>query len=218
MRAPSSRTRKIAGFAAGPLAIVAAGAMVWQGSSAAFTASTEDAGNNWATGQIALTDNDSSAATFTASKLVPGATGTKCITVTATSNVNVVGTIHASVAELAGGTPAPDDFSDTLFLTMKYATPATGSPVSTDCANFPASGVTDVFTGPLSVLAATKTAATAAPAGTAAAATAQGPTVTEIVYMISYKFDATGLDQTQQNALMNKTTGAKLVWEMKAGA
>lgn len=211
MRAPSSRTRKIAGFAAGPLAIVAAGAMVWQGSSAAFTANTENAGNNWATGQIALTDNDAGAATFTAANLAPGATGARCITVTATSSVNVEGTLYASVSDLVDGSTAADDFSDVLLLTMRAASSSAAIPA--DCTGFPETGVTDVFSGPLSTLAATKTAAAPAPAGKAAA-----NATTAVVYKVSYEFNTAGLTQIQQNALMGKRTGAKLVWEMKAGA
>ena len=38
MRAPSSRTRRIVSLSAAPVAVLLAGAMVWQGSSAAFTA------------------------------------------------------------------------------------------------------------------------------------------------------------------------------------
>lgn len=46
MRAPSSRTRRIAALTTGPVAVLLAGALVWQGSNAAFSSSTRNAGNN----------------------------------------------------------------------------------------------------------------------------------------------------------------------------
>ena len=71
MKTPSSRTRAIAAFTAGPIAILIAGGMVWQGSQAAFTASTRNAGNSWSTGNVTLTDDDLGAAAFTVENIVP---------------------------------------------------------------------------------------------------------------------------------------------------
>ncbi|WP_411374091.1 TasA family protein [Arthrobacter sp. MPF02] len=211
MRAPSSRTRKIAGFAAGPLAVVAAGAMVWQGSSAAFTANTTSA-NNWTTGQIKLTDNDVQEATFNVAGLAPGDTGSRCITVTADSSVNVQGTIYASVKNLVNGTDSTKDFSDQLKLAMVTGGPSSGTgSVAADCSNFVAANNGVVFPSTaLSALAATTTApvsAGSAPKG-----------ITSVVYKVSYEFNTTGLTQEDQNALMGSTTGATLAWELKAGA
>ena len=66
MHPPTRRIRRIASLFAAPLAIVAAGLLVWQGSTAAFTAQTLSAGNNWETGSVALTDDDIGVARFTA--------------------------------------------------------------------------------------------------------------------------------------------------------
>jgi len=87
MKTPSARTRKIATFAAAPLAVLIAGGMVWQGSQAAFTASTRNAGSSWSTGNVVLTDDDLGAAAFTVENIVPGQTGQKCLVVTSQSNV-----------------------------------------------------------------------------------------------------------------------------------
>ncbi len=57
MNTPSTRTRRIATAAATPVAIVAAAALVWQSSYAAFTGTTRNSGNDWATGSVALTDD-----------------------------------------------------------------------------------------------------------------------------------------------------------------
>ncbi|GER22939.1 hypothetical protein NCCP1664_14350 [Zafaria cholistanensis] len=213
MRAPSSRTSKIVGFTAGPLAVLAAGAMVWQGSTAAFTANTSTA-NNWATGQITLTDNDVDGATFAVSGLAPGDTGAKCITVTATSTVNVTGNLYASVTGLTGGHDASSvDFSDRLMLKMEagsFSTPG-ATAANTDCSDFLKTG--DIFSrNALSTLAST-TATTPAGAGSA-----PGKQTTVVVYKVSYDFDTLGLTREQENALMGQSTGATLVWELKAGS
>ena len=61
--------------------------LVLRVSSAAFTATTENPDNSWATGQIALSDDDddtAASAMFDVSDMVPGDVVTKCITVTYT--------------------------------------------------------------------------------------------------------------------------------------
>ena len=96
--------------------LMGSGALVWQASSAAFTASTENAGNSWQSGKVVLTDNDSNTALFNASGLFPLATGTNCIEVeydgTVTSSVklyaeNLTGTLGTYLdfdVELGSGT------------------------------------------------------------------------------------------------------------------
>ena len=67
-----------------PLAILASGAMVYQASNAAFTATTNNGANNWTAGTVVLSDNDSNAALFNAGPIKPGTAngGSRCITVT----------------------------------------------------------------------------------------------------------------------------------------
>src|SRR3954470_270014 len=93
MRTPSARAGKIAAAAATPVAILAASALVWQSSYAAFSGTTRNSGNNWSTGSVALTDDDAGSARFQATNLVPEATDTKCIAVTA--NASVPGVVKA---------------------------------------------------------------------------------------------------------------------------
>lgn len=81
----SSRHGRTAAWIALPLAVVASGALIATASYAAFSASTDNAGNSWRTGAVALTDNDEGVALFDAEDLVPGSTGSNCITVTATT-------------------------------------------------------------------------------------------------------------------------------------
>src|SRR4051812_29752095 len=78
MKAPSRRARNIGTIVATPIAVVAAAAMVWQSSYAAFSGTTRNSGNSWSTGSVALTDDDSGSARFQATGMVPGSTDTKC--------------------------------------------------------------------------------------------------------------------------------------------
>ena len=68
------------------MAVLASGGLVWQSSYSAFSATTSNPTNNWSAGTVALSDDDSNTAMFTASNLKPGATGTKCIAVTSTGS------------------------------------------------------------------------------------------------------------------------------------
>jgi hypothetical protein len=78
------------------LAFLAASAVTWRTSSALFTATTTNGADTFATGSVALSDNDSGAALFTVSNLKPGDSAAKCIRVTYTgtlaSGVRVYGT------------------------------------------------------------------------------------------------------------------------------
>ena len=61
--------------------------MVYQASYAAFTGQTRNSGNQWSTGSINLTDDDNGTSRFQVSNMLPGATDTKCIKVTANASV-----------------------------------------------------------------------------------------------------------------------------------
>ncbi|WP_298229455.1 hypothetical protein [Gryllotalpicola sp.] len=82
-----ARTRRLATLLVGPTAILVAGLLVWQGSSAAFTATTRNTGNNWETGSVLLSDDDLGAAAFRVTGVTPGQTGSKCLVVTSDSTV-----------------------------------------------------------------------------------------------------------------------------------
>src|SRR3546814_2763620 len=87
MEKPSKRTQKFLAAATTPIAIVAAGALVYQASYAAFTGQTRNSGNEWSTGSVNLTDDDSGAARFQVANMLPAQTDTKCIKVTADASV-----------------------------------------------------------------------------------------------------------------------------------
>src|SRR3546814_3318869 len=87
MEKPSKRTQKFLAAATTPIAIVAAGALVYQASYAAFTGQTRNSGNAWSTGSVNLTDDDSGAARFQVANMLPAQTDTQCIKVTADASV-----------------------------------------------------------------------------------------------------------------------------------
>jgi hypothetical protein len=97
--------KRLVALAAAPAALLASGGMVWAASYSAFSATTVNPTSNWTAGTVALSDDDSDTAMFTASNLKPGATGTKCIAVTSTgslaSSVKLYGTSYATTKDLA---------------------------------------------------------------------------------------------------------------------
>lgn len=137
--------KKLIVGAAVPVAVLASGALVWQSSYSAFSATTASPTNNWTAGTVALSDDDSNTAMFTASNLKPGATGTKCIAVTSTgslaSTVKLYGTSYATTNGLAAN----------INLKVEEGTGATSS----SCAGF--TGGTTLYDGAMSTFGTTKT-------------------------------------------------------------
>ncbi|OII38571.1 hypothetical protein BIU98_12995 [Curtobacterium sp. MMLR14_010] len=96
----TSRHGRTAAWIAFPLAVVASGALIATASYAAFSDTTENAGNNWRTGSVTLTDDDQDRALFDVGNLVPGSDGSNCITVTAnTTNPTTVKLYTADQAD-----------------------------------------------------------------------------------------------------------------------
>lgn len=93
----SARRGRIAAWIALPLAVVASGTVIGTASYAAFSATTDNAGNTWRTGALALVDDDMGAALFDVDELVPGDSGSNVITVTATTSKNA--TVHLYTAD-----------------------------------------------------------------------------------------------------------------------
>lgn len=130
-----TRTQRIAAAAVVPAALLASGGLVWQASYSAFSATTTNPTSNWAAGTVALSDDDSNSAMFTASNLKPGSTGSKCIVVTSSgslaSTVKLYSTNYSTTKSLA----------DNLDLKVEEGTGGTFS----SCTGFTAGST--VFTG-----------------------------------------------------------------------
>jgi len=104
-RRPSRKVATIVSLVAVPVALAASGLVVAQSSYSAYSATTANPTSNWATGTVALSDDDSNTAAFTASNLKPGSTGSRCIVVSSTgslpSAVKLYGTGAATTKALA---------------------------------------------------------------------------------------------------------------------
>ncbi len=204
MKTPSSRTQRIVGFSAAPVAILMAGLMVWQRSNAAFTATTRNSGNAWSTGQVALTDDDNGVAGFTAENLRPGQTGERCIVVT--SNSTVPGQVRAYMQNLAASAAGLEKH-----ITFKVERGTGGT--FADCTGFtPVPG--GLPSQPLSQLVAINH-----DYATGGAAWDTSGTLGEATtYRGTWTFDATGMTQAQLDALQGSRTSVDLVWELQSTA
>lgn len=120
-----------------PVALIASSALVYQASNAAFTATTSNGSNTWATGALTLADNDSGNALFQVTGLVPGSTGTKCIKVDYTATVGSNIKLYVN--------PAADD-GLAQYLDMKVDE-GTGAATNGSCTDFSSTGnlVTDTL-------------------------------------------------------------------------
>lgn len=205
MKKPSSRTQKILVAATTPVAIVAAGAMVYQASYAAFTGQTRNSGNEWSTGSVSLTDDDNGQARFRVGNMLPGDTETKCVKVTANASVpsTVKGFTINPVTSVQG-------LENRLMITIVAGAGGTFA----DCTGFTpandgANGVI-VANAPLSMVSQKNTFETAlggwdVPAG-----------ISTRTYKITWKFDTTGMTQAQIDQLQGAKTGVDIQWEMRS--
>ena len=184
---------------------------MWQGSYAAFSATTQDNSNTWSSAQLNLTNDGgvagAYAATTTASfggaNLKPGATGTTCLT------VKSVGTSAGSMAmyrsALADSAPS---LASQIQLTVVAAPVATE--VVANCTGFPVAGVTTVATNLPLVSATTPFPTTYA--GATPVAVATGTVLT--AYKVTWTFATTG-SNPGDNVLQNKTATAGFTWELQ---
>lgn len=199
----SQRRRRAIRAAAPAVGLLAAGLLVWQGSTAAFTSTTNTAANNWTAGTVNLTNNSNAdgsfsqtgAAAFTVANMKPGAGGSRCITVRSSSSVAADARFFLSGV---AGALAPG-----LNLTVQTAA-VTGAIPAADCSTNMPGSLTTVYTGALS-------SAPTSWAGAGAAnqwAIAGTPTENQL-YKITWSFPSTSSDNTFQGA----TASAVFNWE-----
>ena len=127
--------KKLIAGAAVPVAVLASGGLVWQSSYSAFSATTASPTNNWTAGSVALADDDSNSAMFTATNLKPGSTGSKCIVVTSS------GSLASTVKLYATNYSTTKSLADSLDLKVEEGTGGTFS----NCTGFTAGST--IFTG-----------------------------------------------------------------------
>jgi hypothetical protein len=201
MRAPSSRTRRIVSLSAAPVAVLLAGAMVWQGSYAAFSADTRNVGNGWETGSVAITDDDGGAAMFQIQNVKPGQTGEKCIAVTASPSI-------PSIIKMYSADLAADGLEPYVKVKIEQGT---GGGFAAGCTDFvPADPVNEEASQTLSTLGNNHTSWTSA----ILPWTMPGGTVTK-TYRFSWVFDTTGLTQTEVDGLQGRAASINFEWELQ---
>lgn len=219
MRHPTTlsprRRRTILRASAPFIGLLIAGMLVWQGSNAAFTASTSAAGNAWNAGTVSLQNNSvdgtfrsAGQATFSVNNIKPGSTGTACVTVRSTGSVPSTGRFYV---QNVTGTIAPALAPQIQLSVEVGALPngtGAGTSIPASCAGAPA------FSAVL-----TNVALTAMPGSYAAAGNswtlAGGTAVTENrVYRITWTFATTGTN-AGDNLLQGRSAGADFVWEVQ---
>ncbi|MDQ0729205.1 hypothetical protein [Microbacterium sp. W4I20] len=199
MRKPTIRTRRLATFIVGPTAIVIAGLMVWQGSNAAFTATTRNTGSNWETGSVILSDDDLGAAAFRIDGVTPGQTGSKCLVVTSQSTVP--GQVRTYVQNLGA-----QGLENNITISLQRGTGGSFA----DCTGF----VATTTLPPLS-LATINTGINNYATGVLPWTTA-GIAGEATVYRATWTFDVTSLTQAQIDALQGKSVSVDVVWELQS--
>lgn len=180
----------IAKAAAVPVALLASALLVWQGSYAAFNATTTDGANNWAAGAVALTDDDGGSAMFNAAGLRPGSTGNRCITVT--SNSSLFGPV-----KLWATSSTTNALSSYLDVTVQEGT---GGGFGS-CTGF-AAGAT-IYTGTLAAMPLTY--------ATGSGAWTPSANPESKTYKITYTVNAAA-----PNTVQNGTASATFTWEIQA--
>ena len=217
----SRTTRRRAVRAVAPVAgLLAAGLLVWQGSYAAFSASTNNQADAWATGNLSLTNNGgtlgagtysgTTAALFKGTvagqpenNLKIGSTGQKCITVDSAGSL--AGTLKLYRGVISGTNGAL--LAPQVSLTIDAASVGSGVNVGNDCAGFPGSGTTSIASAvPLSGL---QTSYATATNSFGVLGSAQ-----RVAYRIAWTITTTGTT-AGDNALQNSSAIADLTWEIQ---
>jgi hypothetical protein len=208
MSKQSDRRRRVVRATAPAAGLLAAGLLVWQGSYAAFSATTTDNNNAWSTGNLVLTNNGgtgtyaaATTASFGGTNLKPTSTGTTCLTVKSTGNS--AGSLAMYENTLADSTPS---LGAQIQLTITAATVT--SDVLANCTGFPTSGTTAIATNtPLTTFPTSFATAT-----NQVAVAATNPIL--VAYKVVWTFASTGTTPGD-SALMGKNVTAGFTWELQ---
>ena len=195
MARPSRRAARLLGAGAAAACFTASAAVVWHASYSAFSATTANPSSNWATGSVALSDDDANTAMFSASNLKPGSTGSRCIAVTST------GSLPSAVKLYGTGSATTNALSSWVNLTI---TQGTGGSFGS-CTGFtPQASGASVFTGSLASFASTATGYSTGLGNW----TPTGSGSDTRVFQVSYT-----LDPTAPNSTQGGTASVGFTWE-----
>jgi hypothetical protein len=205
-----------------PLAVLGSGALVYQASNAAFTATTQSGTNQFAAGNVVLSNSTSGSALFSVTGIKPGAalasTQYQCVTVDYTGSL--ASSVKLYLANFSNPAAGQNGHNLGSYLRVKIEQSSTTTSDSA-CTGFTATG-TYVNAGGANGddLASLATAATNWTNGLGAwAAPAGNVTAQHRSYKISYwlpDVSETGMpDQATLNDLQASSTRADLVWEAR---
>lgn len=187
---PGRRARRLALVVSGTGALAVAAGLVWQSAYAAFTDSTPTYTTTWSTGTVALADDDAGAVMFSATGLRPGATQTRCITVTSSGSAPSVVRLYGTGKSSTRSLPS--------YLNITVAAGAGGSAAS--CAGFVPAAT--VYRGTLAAFPATYAT------GVGSWTTAGSPPAETTTYQITY-----GLSATAPTSAQGGTAQVAFTWE-----
>lgn len=101
----SAAIKKIIAVTSIPIALIISGVAVGHASYSAYSATTTNPTSNWTSGSVNLSDDDSNAAAFNVTNTKPGASGSRCLTVTShgslPANVRIYGANGSGTTNLA---------------------------------------------------------------------------------------------------------------------
>jgi hypothetical protein len=191
----STRSSKLLGSA---LVVGVLGSVSAAGVFGAFSATTQNAGNEISTGTVDLSDNDLGSAMFQVTNAKPGNTWTKCIKVTYT------GSLQADVKNYLRSTPGP--LTPYLHLKLERGTQTTDAfPGCGDFVAAPTGGI--VYDAAFSDPSMPRTSATAIPENPV------GKTAWDAGDSLALRVTLS-LDAAMPDTIQGATTGdATIVWE-----
>ena len=108
----SNSTNRRVRVSAALLAVIAAALLAFQSTGAAFSATTENAGNAFAAGTVTISDNDAGTAMFNLTNMKPGDSSVGCIEVTYSGSLD-------PQVRTYGAATAGDGLEDYLDLTIE---------------------------------------------------------------------------------------------------
>ena len=197
-------TRRLIRAIAPVSGLLAAGLLVWQGSTSAFTATTTNTADSWATGKLKLQNNgggasyaDTTANLFAETAIKPGVSGVKCITVESTGSL--AGTLKMYRGAITGTNGA--NLAAALTFQVDAAAVSSSTNIAANCTGWTGGTSGAAYNGTLSGFA---TAFTGASVSTALAGGTE-----RVAYRIGWSLPSAVVD----NTLQSSSAVADLQWE-----
>ena len=210
MSRSDQRRRRVLRAVAPVAGLLAAGLLVWQGSYAAFSATTDNTKDAWTTGNLTLTNNGgvnngfggTTPALFGETGIKPGSTGAKCITVDSAGSLP--GALRLYRGAITGTNGA--NLAAALTLTVDAMPVSAGSTldVASNCSGYAGGTGGALYAGALGSLGTSYGAVS----GTNVTLTGGGE---RVAYRIGWSLPSTVTD----NTLQSSSAVATLNWEVQ---